>query len=48
MHAGGGWIQRSADLSAYAGQTVTVAFTATEDYSLQTGFLLDDVGLQSA
>jgi aminopeptidase S len=48
VHAGGGWIQRSADLSAYAGQTVTVAFTATEDYSLQTGFLLDDVSLQSA
>ncbi len=48
VHAGGGWIQRSADLSAYAGQTVTVAFTATEDYSLQTGFLLDDVSLQSS
>jgi len=34
-------------LSAYAGQTVTLTFTATEDYSLQTGFLLDDVTLQN-
>ncbi|CAM5726973.1 hypothetical protein SALBM217S_08043 [Streptomyces griseoloalbus] len=48
VHAGGGWTQRSADLSAYAGQTVTVTFTATEDHSLQTGFLLDDVSLSGA
>ncbi|WP_240661170.1 MULTISPECIES: M28 family peptidase [unclassified Streptomyces] len=43
--AGGGYVRRSADLSAYAGQTVTVTFTASEDYSLRTSFLLDDVTL---
>ncbi|MFK4150669.1 M28 family peptidase [Streptomyces fungicidicus] len=44
-NAGSGYVQRSVSLSAYAGQTVTLTFTATEDYSLQTGFLLDDVTL---
>ena len=46
-NAGSGYVQRSVSLSAYAGQTVTLTFTATEDYSLQTGFLLDDVTLQN-
>lgn len=47
VDAGSGYVQRSVDLSAYAGQTVTLTFTATEDYSLQTGFLLDDVALRN-
>lgn len=42
---GGGYIERSFDLSAYAGQTVTLTFTAVEDYSLQTSFLVDDTSL---
>ncbi|MFE0961245.1 M28 family peptidase [Streptomyces fungicidicus] len=46
-NAGSGYVQRSVSLSAYAGQTVTLTFTATEDYSLQTSFLLDDVTLQN-
>lgn len=47
VNAGSGYVQRSVDLSAYAGQTVTLTFTATEDYSLQTSFVLDDVSLQN-
>lgn len=33
------------DLSAYIGQTVSVRFSATEDSSAQTSFVLDDVAL---
>ncbi|MET9366995.1 M28 family peptidase [Streptomyces griseoflavus] len=47
VDAGSGYVQRSVGLSAYAGQTVTLTFTATEDYTLQTGFLLDDVALRN-
>ncbi|WP_027346482.1 M4 family metallopeptidase [Hamadaea tsunoensis] len=44
-NAGGGYVLRSLDLSAYAGQTVTVKFLGTEDQYLATDFLLDDVSL---
>ena len=37
---------KSLDLSAYAGRTVTLQFTATEDYSAQTSFLIDDVAVR--
>lgn len=37
-----GYVQRTFDLSAYAGQTVSVQFTGTEDYSKQTSFVIDD------
>lgn len=40
-----GYAQKSFDVSAFVGQTVTVAFTGTEDYSLQTSFVLDDIAL---
>jgi bacillopeptidase F (M6 metalloprotease family) len=40
-----GYTQRSADLSAFAGQTVTLKFTGTEDSSLQTSFVIDDTAL---
>ena len=33
------------DLSAYAGQSVTLQFVATEDSSVQSGFLIDDVSI---
>jgi hypothetical protein len=42
---GGGYIERTVDLSAYAGQTVTLSFTAVEDSSLQTSFVIDDTSL---
>jgi Zn-dependent metalloprotease len=40
-----GYVQRSVNLSAYAGQTVTLKFTGVEDASLQTSFLIDDTAV---
>jgi len=37
---------RSFNVSSFAGQTVTLKFTGTEDASLQTSFVVDDVSLQ--
>ncbi|MDH6119877.1 hypothetical protein ABH930_001117 [Kitasatospora sp. GAS204A] len=37
-----GYAQHTFDLSAYAGQTVTLKFTGTEDNEYQTSFVLDD------
>jgi hypothetical protein len=45
LNAGSGYTQRSFDLSAYAGQTVTVKFTGTEGSKLQTSFVIDDTAL---
>ena len=45
LNKASGYTQRSFDLSAYIGQTVTIKFTGTEDSSLQTSFVLDDVNL---
>ncbi|HJU84061.1 MAG TPA: choice-of-anchor J domain-containing protein, partial [Holophagaceae bacterium] len=38
-----GYSQKSFSLSAYAGQTVTIKFLGSEDSSLQTSFVIDDV-----
>ncbi|MBM7085529.1 M28 family peptidase [Micromonospora humidisoli] len=43
-----GYTLRSFDVGAYAGQTVTLKFTGTEDASLQTSFVIDDVTLQAS
>ena len=40
-----GYAQRSFSLAAYAGQTITVKFTGTEDSELQTSFVIDDTSL---
>jgi len=40
-----GYVLRSFDVSALAGQTVTISFSGTEDSSLQTSFVLDDAAL---
>jgi hypothetical protein len=45
LNAGSGYTQRSFDLSAYAGQTVTVKFTGVEGSKLQTSFVVDDTAL---
>jgi hypothetical protein len=37
--------QKSFDVSAFAGRTVTLLFTGTEDSSLQTSFVVDDTAL---
>ncbi|MET9359416.1 hydrolase [Streptomyces sp. NPDC006632] len=45
LNAASGYAQRTVDLGAYAGQTVTLRFTATEGSKLQTSFVLDDTAL---
>jgi serine protease len=45
LNAASGYTLHTNDVSAYIGQTVTVKFTGSEDASLQTSFVLDDVTL---
>ena len=45
LNAASGYTQHSYSLSAYAGQTVTLKFTGTEDSSLQTSFVIDDTAV---
>ncbi|MFG2425625.1 hydrolase [Streptomyces sp. NPDC048448] len=45
LNAASGYTLRGLNLSAYAGQTVTVKFTGTEGSMLQTSFVLDDTAL---
>jgi len=45
LNRAAGYTQRSFDVSSFAGQTVTVKFTGTEDSSLQTSFVIDDTAL---
>ncbi|WP_446219835.1 M28 family peptidase [Micromonospora sp. IBHARD004] len=48
LNAASGYVQRTFNLAAYAGQTVTMKFTGVEDSSLQTSFVVDDVTLQAS
>ncbi|MET9176916.1 protease pro-enzyme activation domain-containing protein [Kitasatospora aureofaciens] len=43
--AAAGYVQQTLDLSSFAGKTVTLTFTGTEDGSNQTSFVIDDVAL---
>ncbi|MFD8806886.1 M1 family aminopeptidase [Streptomyces sp. NPDC059597] len=43
-----GYVRETVDVSSYAGRTVDLAFTGTEDSSLKTSFVLDDVALDTA
>jgi subtilisin family serine protease len=43
VDAAGGYQRHTVDLTQFAGQTVTVTFTGSEDSGLQTSFVLDDV-----
>jgi len=45
VNAATGYVQKSFDLSAFAGQTVTVKFTGVEDSSLKTSFVIDDTAI---
>ncbi|MBV6701766.1 protease pro-enzyme activation domain-containing protein [Kitasatospora aureofaciens] len=45
VDAAAGYVQRTVDLTSFAGQTVTLKFTGTEDGSNQTSFVIDDVAL---
>ncbi|GIG62899.1 hypothetical protein Lfu02_72710 [Longispora fulva] len=40
-----GYAQKTFNMAAYAGQTVTITFTGTEDISLATNFVIDDTAL---
>ena len=42
-----GYVLRSFAVGSFAGQTVTVSWTGTEDVSLQTSFLIDDTSLSA-
>ena len=46
LHASSGYVQRSVSLSQFAGQTVTLRLVASEDVTLATSFLVDDVSLR--
>ncbi|MGC5321472.1 M28 family peptidase [Micromonospora arida] len=48
LNASSSYVQRTLNVAAYAGQTVTLTFTGTEDSSLQTSFVIDDVTLQAS
>ena len=41
------YTQKSYNLSAFKGQTVTIRFTGTEDSYLQTSWVIDDTSLTS-
>jgi len=45
LNKASGYSLKSFNLSSFAGQTVTISFTGTEDSSLQTSFVIDDTGL---
>jgi serine protease len=40
-----GYVQKSFNLASFAGQTVTLKFSGTEDSSLQTSFVIDDTAV---
>ncbi|WP_371498345.1 protease pro-enzyme activation domain-containing protein [Kitasatospora sp. NBC_00374] len=44
-NAATGYVQKSFDLSGFAGQSVTLTFTGVEDSSLKTSFVIDDAAL---
>lgn len=44
----GSWLHGTANLAAYAGQTVQIALVSTNDSSLPTNFYVDDVSLQAS
>ena len=45
MNASAGYVQKTIDLSAYTGKTITLKLTGTEDSAAATNFLLDDTSL---
>jgi hypothetical protein len=48
LNKAAGYQLRSFNADAFAGQTVTLKFTGTEDSSLQTSFVVDDTGLTAS
>jgi hypothetical protein len=48
LNKAAGYSLKSFNVSSFAGQTVTLKFTGTEDVSLQTSFVLDDTALSAS
>ncbi|MEU6279091.1 M1 family aminopeptidase [Streptomyces sp. NPDC047028] len=48
LDAAPGYVKKTVDVSSFAGQTVTVSFTGSEDSGAQTSFVLDDVTLDTS
>jgi hypothetical protein len=48
LNSGTGYTQRSFNVSSFAGQTVSLSFTGTEDTSLETSFVVDDTALTAS
>ncbi|MEU5047530.1 putative Ig domain-containing protein [Streptomyces griseorubiginosus] len=48
VNAATGYVQKSFDLSSYAGSTVTLKFSGVEDSSLQTSFVIDDTAVTTS
>ncbi len=46
VDATAGYVEKTYDLAQFAGQTVALKFNGTEDQSLQTSFVVDDVTVQ--
>ena len=47
LNKAAGYSQKSFNVGSFAGQTVTLKFTGTEDVSLQTSFVIDDTALNA-
>jgi subtilisin family serine protease len=47
LNRAAGYSLKSFNVGSFAGQTVTIKFTATEDISLQTSFVVDDTALNA-
>jgi len=45
LNAAAGYVKKSFSLNAFIGKSVTIKFTGTEDSSLETSFVLDDVNV---
>lgn len=48
LNKSSGYVQKTFSVGSLAGSTVTLSFSATEDSSLQTSFVLDDTALNAA
>jgi Zn-dependent metalloprotease len=48
VNAASGYTNKTFDVSSFAGQTVTLSFSGTEDSSLQTSFVIDDVAVNAS
>jgi Zn-dependent metalloprotease len=48
LNKGTAYVARSFNVGSFAGRSVAVTFTGTEDASLQTSFVIDDTGLNAA